>query len=216
MAENSHISWTTHTFNTHWGCTKVSGGCKNCYADALAKRYGNDIWGPTAARKPMSEGYWKQLDKWEKEAARTGIFPRVFCNSMSDLFEGPETCQNPAAYAVVTAARERLFATIERTPHLHYLLLSKRPENMVEFAPKSWENGWPGNVMAGTSVEDQAAADSRIPALLAVPAWHFLSMEPLLGSVDLTHIVSHGYLWKVLRGRTARHDHPRHCADRQD
>lgn len=189
MAENSHIGWTTHTFNTCWGCTKVSAGCKHCYADTLARRFGDDIWGPGAGRKPMSDKYWASLDKWQRKAEK-GVtdderHPRVFCNSMSDLFEGPETCQTDAAYAVVTAGRARLFAAIARTPNLQYLLLTKRPENMNAMVPESWKDGWPANVWAGTSVEDQENADRRIPLLLQVPARRFLSVEPLLGPIDL-------------------------------
>lgn len=190
MAENSRIEWTTHTFNTHWGCTKVSGGCKNCYADTFSTRFNDNLWGPSADRKPMAEKYWGQLDRWERKAIKEGVSPRIFCCSMSDLFEGPETCQNPAAYAVVTAARTRLFTAIDETPHLTYLLLTKRPENMVRFAPVNWADGWPAHVMAGTSVEDQAAADTRIPKLFEVPAQRFLSVEPLLGEVDLCDYLS--------------------------
>ena len=202
MAENTHIEWATHTFNTHWGCTKVSAGCKNCYAETLSNRYGNSVWGPTAARKPMSEKYWRQLELWNKKAEMTAEHPRIFCNSMSDLFEGPETCRNAEAYAVVVAARERLFQEIDRTPNLRYLLLTKRPENMIAMAPEHWENGWPSHVMAGTSVEGQEAAYQRIPFLLEVPAWqHFLSIEPLLGPVDLTSIPWDGYELNALKGQ---------------
>ena len=189
MGQNTKIEWASMSFNCWWGCTKVSKGCQHCYADTLATRYGNDIWGPTAGRKPMSESYWKQLDKWQRLAEKATTieerFPRVFCCSMSDLFEGPETCQIQAAYNVVVEGRRRLFEAIDRTPNLQYLLLTKRPENMIEFTPLSWLEQWPANVMAGTSVEDQEAADKRIPELLKVPARHFLSIEPLLGPVSL-------------------------------
>ena len=187
MAENSKIQWCTHTLNTHWGCTKVSEGCQHCYADSLATRYGHNVWGPTAGRRPMSESYWAQLDKWQRQAAKSGETIRVFCNSMSDLFEGPETCQDPAAYAVVRDGRERLFDDIERTPNLTYLLLTKRPENVLDMTPVRWRrDGFPPNVWMGTSVENQARADERIPHLLKIPAAvRFLSAEPLLGPVSL-------------------------------
>lgn len=137
----------------------------------------------------MSETYWGQLDKWQRKTVKGSTWderhPRIFCCSMSDLFEGPETCQDLDAYAVVEAGRARLFEAIKRTPNLIYLLLSKRPENMVKFAPAEWAGGWPENVWAGTSVEDQSAADTRIRALLQVPARRFLSVEPLLGPLDL-------------------------------
>ncbi len=189
MGERTKIEWATHSFNTHEGCTKVSPGCKFCYAEALSKRFGRDLWGPTAGRKPMSEAYWNQLAKWDRQAAKEGAKARVFCNSISDLFEGPETCQDPEAYAVVEAVRKRLFGMVTQTPNLIYLLLTKRPENIRRMAPKGWLAAWPENVWVGTSVEDQETADRRIPELLRVPApIRFLSVEPLLGPVDLQRV----------------------------
>lgn len=82
--------------------------------------------------------------------------------------------------------RFRLFDLIAATPNLDWLLLTKRPENVPEFVPEAWLDGFPPNVWLGTSVEDQAAADARIPHLLAAPARvRFLSLEPQLGPVDL-------------------------------
>lgn len=187
MAENTHIEWATHTFNPWWGCTKVSDGCKHCYADTLSHRFGFSIWGPDASRRAMTEGYWKQLRRWNKQASDAVERPRVFVASMSDIFEGPETCQNRDAYLVIEEAREHLFDEIILCPNLDFLLLSKRPENMKRFAPSQWELAWPPNAWAGTSVEDQKTADRRTPELLKVPAAiRFLSCEPLLGPVDLS------------------------------
>lgn len=212
MAENSHISWTTHTFNTHWGCTKVSAGCKHCYAETLSERFAPGVWGPSADRRPMSEAYWKQLSKWQRKAEQSATNdehpPSVFCNSMSDLFEGPETCQDPTAYAVVKAGRERLFEAIERTPLLRYLLLTKRSENLLRFAPARWAGGWPENVMAGASVENQEMADKRIFDLLQVPARRFLSVEPLLGPTDLTRVGPFNYPFHATAYRNVLHPAP--------
>jgi protein gp37 len=99
----------------------------------------------------------------------------------------------------VVEARRRLFGLILDTPHLDWLLLTKRPENIARMVPlhfaggESWmRNGFPDNVWIGTSVENQATADERIPHLLNVPARvRFLSCEPLLGSVDIIR----GYQW---------------------
>lgn len=175
MGANSKIEWTDHTFNPWWGCVKVSQGCKNCYAETLSERFGEKIWGPNTARRMMSANYWNQPIKWNESARKEGIRRRVFCASMADVFE-----DHPG----VVEERQRLFRLIYVTPHLDWLLLTKRPENMLDFTPRNfWE--FP-NVWAGTSVEDQAAADERIPHLLNVPApVRFLSCEPLLGEVNL-------------------------------
>lgn len=183
--ENSKIEWTNNTFNPWWGCTKVSDGCKFCYAEALDHRYNmsDPHWGPSSTRKPMSERYWKQLDNWNKEAKATGINLRVFVASMADVFEWHS---NPAVNTFLIHERNRLFNTIEQTPHLTYQLLTKRPENIMTLVPDHWQKRFPENVWIGTSVEDQPNASRRIPHLLKIPATvRFLSMEPLLGPVDL-------------------------------
>ncbi len=103
---------------------------------------------------------------------------RVFCASLADVFEGrPE----------LAPWRAELFRLIEATPWLDWLLLTKRPENMVPLAEAAgWLGDWPANVWAGTTVEDQRRADERIPILSLVPARiRFLSCEPLLERVEL-------------------------------
>src|SRR6202030_1275851 len=112
--------------------------------------------------------------KWNKEAVKAGIRTKVFCASLADVFEDRED---------LITARERLFALIENTPNLDWLLLTKRPENIERLATH-WTNGWPENVWMGTTVENQEAADKRIPLLRAMPAKvRFLSCEPLLGPI---------------------------------
>ena len=129
--------------------------------------------------------------KWNREAEQAGKRARVFCASLADVFE-----DHPAIDA--SGARARLFALIEATPMLDWQLLTKRPENMVRFAPASWAKAWPTNVWAGCTVEDQPSADKRIPHLLRVPAVvRFLSMEPLLGPVNL-------HPWLCKHGNPAR------------
>lgn len=127
MGANSGIAWTHHTFNPWWGCTKVSPGCKNCYAEKFATvRRKLPIWGADAPRKIASEAMWRQPLLWNRRAGEKGVRERVFCASMADVFEdyrGPDMAQ-------VVQARARLWETIEATPHLDWLLLTKRPENM--------------------------------------------------------------------------------------
>lgn len=189
------IEWTDFTFNPWRGCTKVSQGCKHCYAEQMSGRNPAvlGIWGKRGSRPVAAESYWQQPLRWNRDAAAAGERRRVFCASLADVFEGQDTM--PAdAWAGVEAARARLFDVIERTPWLDWLLLTKRPENImstVERIRQHWAvDRLPGfdrgSIWIGTSVEDQAAADARIPHLLQVPAKvRFLSCEPLLGGLDL-------------------------------
>lgn len=177
----SKIEWTDYTFNPWIGCTKVSDGCKNCYAETWAERYPKwrDTWGPQGVRQRTSEANWKKPLKWDKKAEAEGVRRKVFCASLADVFESREE---------LIAYRGDLFDLIGNTPHLDWLLLTKRPENIPLMTPMEWwENGkWPENVWIGTSVENQEQADKRIPKLLKVPASvRFLSMEPLLGPVNI-------------------------------
>ena len=185
MAKNSKIEWTDHTFNPWIGCTKVSDGCKHCYAETLMdKRYGRVQWGPQGTRVRTSAANWRKPVQWNKQAAAEGRRYKVFCASLADVFEDrPELVE----------WRRELLDLIIRTPRLDWLILTKRPENvnrMIEQATgfseaSMWFHAAP-HVWIGTSVENQETADKRIPHLLQIPARvRFLSMEPLLGPVDL-------------------------------
>jgi len=178
MGENTAISWATDTFNPWIGCTRVSPGCQHCYAEAFAKRYGKADWGPTAQRVRTSAANWRKPIIWNRKAEAEGIRRRVFCSSLADVFEDN---------GQLVDWRAELFGMIEQTPALDWLLLTKRPENVLDMIPDIWlGDGWPGNVWIGTSVENQAMADKRIPELVQIPApVRFLSCEPLLGPVDL-------------------------------
>lgn len=189
MAETK-IEWAHYTLNPWRGCTKVSEGCKNCYADKMSVRNPRvlGVWGPSGTRPVAVESYWRQPLKWNAEAQAAGEIRRVFCGSLMDIFEGEDTM--PAdAWRNVQQARGRLYDIIEKTPHLEWLLLTKRPENILPLINFEWrDDGIPSNIRFGTSVEDQKTAHERIPKLLDVGHKNFLSMEPLLGPVDLTHI----------------------------
>jgi protein gp37 len=193
MAENTKIEWTTHTFNPWRGCTKVSDGCTNCYAETMSGRNPKTlgVWGKYGTRVVASESMWKQPLKWDKAAAEAGERHRVFCASLADVFEGNDTMPE-ASWDAVHSARNRLFNLIADTPNLDWLLLTKRPENVMDVllgfgkgAAENLNRSHP-NIWIGTSVEDQKTADERIPHLLQIPAKvRFLSMEPLLGPVNL-------------------------------
>lgn len=182
MAETTGIEWADHTFNPWIGCTKVSPACDHCYAEDWARRHRPKAGLWQGSRQRTTPDYWKQPLKWNREAAAFraahGRAPMVFCASLADVFDN----QVPDEW------RRDLWALIEATPDLIWLLLTKRPQNIAKMVP--WPialcEPWP-NVWFGTTVENQAEADRRIPHLLSVPAAkRFLSCEPLLGPVDLT------------------------------
>ena len=215
--EKSSIEWTDATINFWWGCTKVSPGCANCYAESLSHRFGDDIWGKGKPRRKIKGAVALAMKLEKKSKAQVeagGRRIRVFCSSMSDWLD-PEV---PIEWLA------EMLDTVRKTPHLDWLLLTKRPELFRErldavrahfhrfkgglsletafFATflDNMRKGWDGvtysapevgreNYWIGTSAEDQTRADERIPALLNIPAKvRFLSCEPLLGEVDLTHV----------------------------
>lgn len=214
MGENSKIAWTLHTFNPWVGCQRVSPGCEHCYAEAYDKRVGGakvtDVsagvamtykalrWGPKAPRVRTSAANWRKPLAWNEAAAAAGVRHRVFCASLADVFEDR---------AELVAWRGELLEVIRTTPHLDWLLLTKRPGNVlrmlssldadayaqsdVEAELFHWLEAWidgspPANVWLGTTVEDQRRAEERIPELVAVPAAvRFLSCEPLLEELNL-------------------------------
>lgn len=241
MGESTAIAWCDHTFNPWWGCTKIEGpngtgsACDNCYAATFAKRTGHDVWGKDGDRRLFGDKHWDEPLRWEKQAAagipgpNTGRADHlVFCASMADVFEARDDLDEH---------RARLWALIAATPHLTWLLLTKRPEQIIQRVPPAWfgadESGmvqvdpthlvpvrycspdelvgtssWPANVWIGTTVEDQARADLRLPRLARIPApVHFISGEPLLGPIDLLHHVEH-VEWVIVGGESGNGHRP--------
>lgn len=192
MAEKTAIEWCDATFNPWWGCTKVSPACDHCYAERDAHRYapGRVLWGAHSERRTFGDAHWEAPRRWARTMpAKLGRRPRVFCASMADVFDK----QGPAG------ERERLFELIRVTPELDWLLLTKRPQNIVRMVRSEGSiagNGTrylPDNAWLGTTVEDQERANINVPALLRCRAELgarvlFLSIEPMLGPVDLTSI----------------------------
>jgi protein gp37 len=197
MAENTKIEWATHTFNPWIGCTKVAAGCANCYAEELMdKRYGKAEWGPMGTRVMTAPANWKLPLKWNREAEKTGKRARVFCASLADVFEDRED---------LIGMRENLFSLIDDTPHLDWLLLTKRPENIWRMWPLTNGTNDPvhigsksqfrKNVWLGTSVAEQKDADKNIPELLKCRQLSpvlFVSAEPLIGPVDFYLPIPYG------------------------
>lgn len=223
MGEVTAISWCDHTFNPWIGCTKVSPACDGCYAEAMMdKRYGRVQWGApgkgVGTRERTSAGNWSKPKAWDRKAKAVGLRPFVFCSSLADVFDNQ----------VPTAWRTDLFELIYATPHLVWLLLTKRPQNIVRQYGAAFDRSWPRNAAIGTTVEDQTRFDANVPALREAraelsPAFAFLSCEPLLGPMvgDLS-----GIDWVITGGETdqgthkARPSHPawyrslrKQCAD---
>ncbi len=211
MSANTKIEWADHTFNPWEGCQKVGPGCDHCYAEARNARFAGGAtinWGPGAPRRRTSESNWQQPRKWNREAERLGIRYRVFCASLADVFDN----------AIDQMWRNDLFTLISDTPHLDWLLLTKRIGNVRAMLPvwyedpQAWEFGQGiahPNVWLGATIVSQEEADRDIPKLLAIPsAKRFLSMEPLLAPVDLTKLHNPGPLHQsgafinALRGGT--------------
>lgn len=230
MAENSNIEWTNHTVNLWWGCEKISPGCANCYASDTARRVGDDIWGKHKPRRHIKSAI-SEIQKLNRKARYAGRVDRVFMQSMSDLFEDdygqpiidqkgnrlhwqyrlhvesiiPESMASNRTGCppiTLTDLRELAFRTIDQCTNLHFLLLTKRPENIRRFWPQVGlpDAGVPGtlgrhirfdNIWIGTSVENQEQADIRVPELLKcrdLSPVLFLSCEPLLGPVFLSDL----------------------------
>ena len=213
MAENTNIEWCDHTFNPWVGCTKISPACDNCYAEHLMDtRMHKVVWGPKGERVRTGEQNWNLPLKWEKQAAAQqrawecykagypGLSdadliakgftkprrPRVFCASLADVFDN----------AINPSWRADLFGLILKTPHLDWLLLTKRIGNVRVMLDELAHATDPDlslldmmplpNVWLGSTICNQPEADRDIDKLRAIPAHkHFLSIEPLLGPVDL-------------------------------
>jgi len=175
MSDNSAIEWTEATWNPVTGCTKVSPGCDHCYAERITERFHGK---GSFAIVQRDEGKLYLPLKWRKPR-------RIFVNSMSDLFHDDV----PAPFI------GRVFSVMAQTPQHTYQVLTKRHGRMramlntagLRQVVAEVTDVWPlPNVWLGVSVEDQRWADIRVPALLETPAAvRWLSMEPLLGPVDL-------------------------------
>ena len=196
MAQNSAIEWTDDTFNPWWGCAKVSAGCEHCYAEAFAKRFGHKVWGKHAGRRRFGDAHWDKPRLWNRDAEAAGTRRRVFCASMADVFDenGPPE------------DRRRLWALIEDTPRLDWLLLTKRPHLAADTLPSAWLDTPKPNVWLGTSVESMEVLD-RIEELRQVPAaLRFLSIEPLLG--ELRDLPLEGIGWVIVGGESGSKARP--------
>ena len=175
MSDHSKIEWTDSTWNPVTGCTRVSEGCRNCYAERVLPRTGQSfdkvVCHPDRLNVPL---HWKKPR-------------RIFVNSLSDLFHEDVPDEFIA----------KIFLTMLSAKQHTFQILTKRPRRMLDLLEKP-SSAFPlammvgdtlPNVWLGVSCEDQRTADERIPLLLQTPAAvRFISAEPLLGPIDLSHI----------------------------
>jgi protein gp37 len=188
MAETTGIEWCDSTFNPWIGCTKVGPGCDNCYAEAQDKRFGGAHWGVGAERKRTTPAYWRNLRKWNAKAADFWVEHRhkrrVFIASQADVFDN----------AVSDEWRADLWAEIGACPELEIIIVTKRVGNVWKMTPPA---GCRRNVILLATVCNQAEADRDIPKLLdlkekMVVSRVGLSIEPMLGPVDLCRVARSG------------------------
>lgn len=188
MGTRSNIEWTELTWNPVTGCTKISQGCKNCYAERMAKRL--HAMGSERYRNTFAVTLHPDLI----DTPRRWRSPRIiFVNSMSDLFH-PDI---PADYIA------KVFRTMAECPQHTFQVLTKRSERLAELAPSL---PWPDNVWMGTSVEDRRVIH-RIADLSSVPAaTRFLSCEPLIGPLD--NLPLEGIHWVIVGGESGPRARP--------
>jgi protein gp37 len=182
MAENSTIEWTESTWNPLTGCTKVSPGCKHCYAERMAKRlhamgqpnYRNGF------KLTLHENALEKPLEWKKPQV-------IFVNSMSDLFHKD----------VPVEFIQRVFGVMKRAHWHTFQVLTKRAERLEELSPKI---SWPDNVWMGVSIENQDYT-FRIDHLRRTGAKiKFLSLEPLLGPLHGLNL--EGISWAIVGGES--------------
>jgi protein gp37 len=179
----SKIEWTEQTWNPVTGCTKISPGCKHCYAETLSKRL--RVMGARGYENGFSLTLLPERLEQPIKRRRPTIW---FVNSMSDLFHD----RVPFEFI------DRVFSTIEATPQHKYQVLTKRPKRMAQYFR---DRLVPGNAWLGTSVEDKKYGVPRIDVLREIDASiRFLSIEPLLedvGTLDLS-----GISWVIVGGES--------------
>lgn len=182
MARKSPIEWTEMTWNPVTGCTKISPGCKHCYAETMAKRL-------VAMGSPRyASGFKVRLQEDLVELPRRWKAPRtIFVNSMSDLFHD----EVPLEFI------QEIFETMASSAQHQFQVLTKRAERLVELSPRL---SWAPNIWMGVSIENQKYA-YRAGLLRQVPAHiRFLSVEPLLGPIPNLPVT--GIHWVIVGGES--------------
>lgn len=244
MSEHTKIEWADHSWSPWRGCTKVSPGCSNCYAETLSKR-NPAVLGQWGKGKPrVLAKNWRDPVRWNKRQKERSCGYCDFDEAEGDLLaQCPRCAVRPHVFPSLCDWLDeevpiewlvRFLQLIRDTPHLDWLLLTKRPElwesrsfeacrylndGKYEGGTASllmwlmlWRHGQaPYNVWFGVSAEDHQRANQRIPLLLQIPAkLRWVSLEPLLGPVDLAEIENaltyydgpQGVQWLVIGGES--------------
>lgn len=180
MGKNSGVDWCDYSHGFWYGCRRVSPGCLNCYAERQMTRFKQDFNTVTRAKGFNAPLGWR-------------VPGLVFVCPQSDFFIEDADRWRDSAWDI-----------IRRTPHLTYLILTKRPQNISSRLPYDWPIY---NVWLGVTAENQAMADKRVPILLTIPATvRFVSVEPMLERVDLRHVFTHqNSAFDALTGRNLTH-----------
>jgi len=192
MAATSHIEWTEMTWNPVRGCTRVSEGCRHCYAERIASRFNGEGQAYEGLAMITTAGpRWTNQVRMLPELLdqpRRWRQPRViFVNSMSDLFHPDVTLE----------FIQQVFAVMEECPQHTFQVLTKRSERVRELAPHL---PWPANVWMGVSVEDERVVQ-RVRDIREVPAEvRFLSVEPLIGPLE--DLPLEGIHWVIVGGES--------------
>jgi protein gp37 len=209
MAALTKIEWADSTANLWIGCSKLSPGCDNCYAERdWDLRKHRVTWGPHGNRSFCAAG-WDLILRMQRRAANNnGVDPdlgrprRIFVNSLSDFFDNHRSI----------VWREHAFRLFESCRDVILILLTKRPENVIRMVPEHWlvPGGWPAHVWLLTSTEDQERYDHRWPILRDIPGPTVkgISCEPLLGPIalrDLLHLD-----WVIVGGESGPGARPMH------
>jgi len=179
MGKETGISWTHHSFNPYWGCTPVSPGCDNCYAEQFDRRLGGSHFGRRHPRRVFGDKHWNEPLLWNRDAAKENRKEYVFCASMADVMDD----EAPAG------ALDRLYATIDATPNLIWQLLTKRPHRYKQRLPERFQHA---NVWLGATAENQQFYDVRwriLSEFRRAPGWEdtplWISYEPAIGPVTM-------------------------------
>jgi len=208
VADLTNIEWADSTANLWIGCTKITPGCDNCYAEADWDRRKHRVtWGPHGDRSFCAAGWDVILRMQRRAAANGGVDPalgrkrRIFVNSLSDFFDNHRSI----------VWRDEAFNLFEACPDVILILLTKRPENIIRMVPDHWliPGGWPAHVWLLTSAEDQERYDHRWPILRDIPGPTVkgLSCEPLLGPIVLRDMLQLD--WLIVGGESGpRPMHP--------
>lgn len=200
MAENTGIEWADHTWNPWFGCSKVSPACDHCYAEELMDhRYQRVVWGGDRHRTGHST--WNDPLRWDRAAAKAGKPATVFCLSLGDIWDND----------VDPRWRRDAFAVMEKTPHLTYLLLSKRIGNAERMCSAEAANPClPPNAAIGATMINQPEWDRDIDKLLHAgevlgARFTFASVEPMLGPIETRGRLPN---WVICGGESGRQARP--------